>query len=183
MVDKSQVIVVSGVTASGKTTLINELHKEIPLSTIISFDDYSIDQLDTAPQLVDILDDAKLYVNQYDISLMMTDFFVSYNKVPVILIDFPFGYQHMELKPYIDKVIYIKTPLDIVFARQLVRDYQEKTTDEIIKWAKDYLSIVRPIFMAHQEIVSSSADLLLDGNSPLDQQIFKVNNLFSSVVF
>ena len=171
---KSQVIVVRGVTASGKTTLINELHKEIPISIIISFDDYSIDQLDTAPQFGDILDDAKLYVNQYDISLMMTDFFVSYNKVPVILIDFPFGYQHMVLRPYIDKVVYIKTPLDIVFARQLVRDYQEKTTEEITKWANDYLSIVRPIFMAHQEVVSSNIDLLLDGELPLNQQIFKV---------
>lgn len=174
MVDKSQVIVISGVTASGKTTLINELHKEIPLSTIISFDDYSIDQLDIAPQLGDILDDAKLYVNQHDISLMMTDFFIFYNKVPVILIDFPFGYQHMMLRPYIDKVVYIKTPLDIVFARQLVRDYQEKTTEEITKWANDYLSIVRPIFMAHQEVVSSNIDLLLDGELPLNQQIFKV---------
>lgn len=171
---KSQVVVISGVTASGKTTLINELHKEIPLSIIISFDDYSIDKLDTAPQLGDILNNPELYVNQYDISLLMADLFASYNKVPVILIDFPFGYQHNRLRPYINKAVYIKTPLDITFARLLVRDYQEKTTEEIIQWSKDYLTIVRPIFKTHEQYISSTVDLLLDGELPLNQQIFKV---------
>lgn len=175
--DKSQVIIISGVTASGKTTLINELHKEIPSSTIISFDDYSIDKLDTAPRLGDILDNPELYVNQYDISLLMADFFASYNKVPVILIDFPFGYQHDMLRPYINKVVYIKTPLDITFARQLVRDYQKRTSEEIIQWSKDYLNFARPIFKAHERSISSTADLLLDGELPLDQQIFKVKQL------
>ncbi len=174
---KSQVIVISGVTASGKTTLINELHKEIPLSAIISFDDYSIDKLDTAPQLGDILNKPELYVNQYDISPLMADLFDSYNKVPVILIDFPFGYQHDRLRPYINKVVYIKTPLDITFARQLVRDYQDKTSEEIIQWSKDYLNFSRPIFKAHEQSISSTVDLLLDGELTLDQQIFKVKQL------
>ena len=174
---KSQVIVISGVTASGKTTLINELHKEIPLSTIISFDDYSIDKLDTAPQPGDILDNPELYVNQYDINLLIADLFASYNKVPVILIDFPFGYQHNTLRPYINKAVYIKTPLDITFARQLVRDYQERTSEEIIQWSKNYLNFSRPIFKAHEQYISSTVDLLLDGELPLNQQIFRVKQL------
>ncbi|MFC5974460.1 hypothetical protein [Carnobacterium antarcticum] len=45
MLVKSFVVVVSGVTAGGKTTLINELHKEFIDSKVISFDDYSIDAL------------------------------------------------------------------------------------------------------------------------------------------
>lgn len=178
--NRSQVIVVSGVTASGKTTLINELHKEILKSTIISFDDYSIDKLNNAPQLRDILDNSELFVNQYDISLLMEDFFASYNKVPVILIDFPFGYQHKILKPYIDTVVYVKTPLDIVFARQLIRDYPEKTPKEITQWADNYLRLVRPIFIAHEKYVSSKVDLLLDGELPLDQQVFKVKQFIHS---
>ena len=105
---------------------------------------------------------------------------VSYNKVPVILIDFPFGYQHKILKPYIDTVVYIKTPLDIVFARQLIRDYPEKTPKEITQWADNYLRFVRPIFIAHEKYVSSKVDLLLDGELPLDQQVFKVKQFIHS---
>lgn len=51
ILSKSCVVVVSGVTAGGKTTLINELHKEFTDSKVISFDDYSIDALPSAPSI------------------------------------------------------------------------------------------------------------------------------------
>ena len=63
---------VSGVTAGGKTTLINELHKEFIDSKVISFDDYSIDALPSAPPIETPIQDA---VNQYDLSSLMKDFF------------------------------------------------------------------------------------------------------------
>ncbi len=46
---KTKVIVISGVTASGKTTLINALSDTVENAYVLSFDDYSIDALPSAP--------------------------------------------------------------------------------------------------------------------------------------
>lgn len=178
---KSYVIVISGVTASGKTTLIQALNHKLTDSTVISFDDYSIDALPSAPTIDAPIQEA---VNQYDISLLMDDFLKIYNKHHFTLVDFPFGYKHDTLKPYIDKVIYVKTPLDVCFARQILRDYTNKDGEQIRDWAKTYLDFARPIFVNHSKYISSDADLVVDGLLPLDKKIklilneFKLYNLF-----
>lgn len=163
----SYVIVVSGVTASGKTTLIKKLHEKLP-STVISFDDYSIDALPSAPPIDMPVKEA---VNKYDISALMNDFQKADNHYPFILIDFPFGYKHAVLKPFIDKVVYLKTPLDVCLARQLIRDYSDKTTLETIDWLKTYLDFARPIFLDHEQFVSNDADLIIDGTLDLNEKI------------
>jgi len=170
----SYVVVVSGVTGSGKTTLINALHKKLD-SIVISFDDYNIDALPSAPPIDTPVKDA---VNQYDISDLMTDFKKVNNHYPFILIDFPFGYKNKTLAPFIDKVIYVKTPLDICLARQVIRDYQDKSTGEIMEWLKTYLDFARPIFVDHEQFVSDDADLVIDGTLPLDD---KLNLILKSI--
>lgn len=168
---KSKVIVVSGVTASGKTTLINTLQQNYSDSKIISFDDYDIDQLPTTLGIEMSLKEA---VNQYDITALMEDLRKIYGKVPVIFVDFPFGYQHRVLRPLIDRVIYLNTPLDIAFARQIIRDDAAKSAAEIISWAQTYLRVARPYFVANQEYIAENADLVLDGTLPLAEMVQKV---------
>lgn len=177
LVENSYVIVVSGVTGSGKTTLINALHQKLN-SQIISFDDYSIDALPSAPPIDTPVKDA---VNQYDISALMSAFHKVANRYPFILIDFPFGYKNKILKPYIDKVIYVKTPLDVCLARQILRDYQDKSSEQIMAWLKTYLTFARPIFIDHEQFVSSDADLILDGTLPLTNKIKLVLNLIKKI--
>lgn len=46
---KARVIVVSGVTASEKTTFIQKVANLCPGTAVLSFDDYSIDALPSAP--------------------------------------------------------------------------------------------------------------------------------------
>lgn len=171
---KPQVIVISGVTASGKTTLINELHEEIADSAVISFDDYDADALPSSPPLDTPLEEA---VNQYDISLLMDDFFRKRRIFSTILIDFPFGNRHHALAPYIDKTVYLQTPLDISFARLLLRDYADKAKEEILDWCRDYLKSARATFADHQRYISASADMILDGALPLEEQSRKVRDL------
>ncbi|MDF7639890.1 adenylylsulfate kinase [Lactobacillus sp. ESL0791] len=168
---KSKVIVVSGVTASGKTTLVKCLHQNYSDSKIISFDNYDIDQLPTTPSIDVPLKEA---VNQYDITALMKDLRKIYGTVPLILVDFPFGYQHQILRPLIDRVVYLKTPLDVAFARQIIRDDADKSVEEIISWAKTYLRIARPYFVANQEYIAENADLVLDGTLPLAEMVEKV---------
>lgn len=173
----SKVIVISGVTAGGKTTLIKNISANLTNCHIISFDDYSIDALPSAPSLDLFLVDSKKAVNQYDISQLITDLEKSLNHYQLILIDFPFGYEHDKLRFYIDKVIYLKTPLDVSFARQIIRDYSDKEKQDIINWADTYLNFARPIFLEHDRLISSTADYVLDGNLSTNEQIKKLKEL------
>lgn len=177
--NKAKIIVVSGVTAGGKTTLINELSKQMLNSSTISFDDYDIDMLPSAPPLEYFLEEPKKAINQYDISQLMNDLLRIIYKYEFILLDFPFGYEHKVLFPYIDVAIYVKTPLDVVFARQIIRDYSDKTIEEILEWSNTYLSYARPIFLAHEKIVSSTVDYILDGELSTEKQVEK---LFESII-
>ncbi|CCO11955.2 putative uncharacterized protein [Carnobacterium maltaromaticum LMA28] len=67
--------VVSGITAGGKTSLVKELIENVDNACALSFDDYSIDALPSAPPMELLLEDFKTAVNQYDITQLMDDFF------------------------------------------------------------------------------------------------------------
>lgn len=172
----SKIIVVSGVTAGGKTTLIQSLSRSIDSHYIISFDDYSFDAFPSAPSFDFFLENEKEAVNQYDLTLLINDLIKVRNKYDMILVDFPFGYEHDTLRPYIDTVIYLKTPLDVVFARQIIRDYSDKDKDDILNWANTYLNYARPIFLKHEKLISSSADYILDGTINAEELVKKLKN-------
>ncbi|WP_142954258.1 nucleoside/nucleotide kinase family protein [Enterococcus faecalis] len=176
---KTKVIVISGVTAIGKTTLINALSDTVENAYVLSFDDYSIDALPSAPSHAFLLKNFNVAVNLFDITQLMKDFFSvnAQGKFNYIFIDFPFGYLHDDLKPFIDIVIYLKTPLDVCFARQVIRDYSYSQGESIIKWAHNYLNNVRPLFIEHEKNVSASSDYLLDGTHSVDEQIQKLKKL------
>lgn len=173
----SKVIVVSGVTGSGKTTLVSALTPKLPDVAVISFDDYSIDALPSAPAIDTPVKDA---VNQYDIRPLLADFLKAYGRHATILIDFPFGRRHLGLAPYIDEVVYVKTPLDICFARQLLRDYQQRPAADLLAWAQTYLNFARPIFVDHEQYVSATADLIVDGSLSTNQEVTAVLAAVSS---
>lgn len=165
---KKQVLVVSGVTGGGKTTLIRALQQALPESVVLSFDDYSIDALPSAPPIDTPVKEA---VNQYDIQQLMADFFQAKETVQTILIDFPFGYAHQTLAPFIDWAIYVKTPLDICLARQILRDYANNQAEEIHQYLQTYLTFIRPIIVDHEAFVCAHVDFLVDGMLPIAQQV------------
>lgn len=167
MMYNSKVIVISGMMGSGKTTLINQLHQTLSNSKILSFDDYDIDALPSAPALELPL---KETVNQYDIQRLLADFFAVQTSYPFILLDFPFGNRHQDIAPYIDQTIYIKTPLDIALARGILRDYRDRSAKEIMSWLTDYLENAREILLDYEAFISETADLTLDGTLSLATQ-------------
>lgn len=61
-------------TAGGKTTLSRALLKLNPDTIIISFDDYSIDALPSAPSFDFFKENPLVAINQYDLSALMNDF-------------------------------------------------------------------------------------------------------------
>lgn len=170
------VIVISGLTASGKTTLVQAMHDTLSDSTVISYDDYSIDALPSAPPIDLPLSKT---VDQYDLSNLMKDFLKAKNHYNYILMDFPFGYKHPTLRPYIDKVIYVKTPLDVCFARQIIRDYSDKTINDAVNWSKTYLNFARPIFLDYENFIAGEVDLTIDGLLPIDQKVTLATNFLN----
>ncbi|OEY84748.1 hypothetical protein NT95_01000 [Oenococcus kitaharae] len=113
-------------------------------------------------------------VNQYDITEVVRAVKSARTKFDYVLVDFPFGNRHNSLASLINITVYIKTPLDLLLARQILRDYSTSELTDILDWLKTYIRIARPIFLANEQFVSSSADLILDGSNPLPSKVGSV---------
>lgn len=120
-------------------------------------------------------------MNQYDLKALLNDFYVAQKGYPFILLDFPFGYRHQDLTTYIDHVVYIKTPLDIALARGVIRDYRDRSTEEIMHWLTQYLDGARTTFMDYETFISETADLILDGTMEVMQQTALVLESISAI--
>jgi len=123
---KPFVISVSSVSGGGKTALSIALHKSLRNSSLFHFDDF---------------DDSNIYPSDfYDWSRrggdvkefecpgmqMTVNTVIHQRKSRWIILDFPFGQRHSCFRDVIDLTVFIDTPLDVVMARRILRDY---TTD------------------------------------------------------
>ncbi|MCO8296742.1 adenylyl-sulfate kinase [Tetragenococcus halophilus] len=169
----SKVVIVSGMGGSGKTTVVRELAKNYTNSKCLFFDDYDIDVLPSTPSLYTPI---QLAVNQYDISALLEDLKMAYGSYAYLFVDFPFGYKHKSIKAIIDKVIYVKTPLDICFARRLLRDFKDETASSIKSVTEHYLNFGRPIFIDYENFVIQEADLIVDGTLAINTNIEIIKN-------
>ena len=86
-----------------------------------------------------------------------------------IIIDYPFGYRHKQIAPYIHYSIFIDTPLDVAMARRILRDYNEKNALEIFNDMKQYLERGRNAYLFGLESVKENADFLVDGSLAIDR--------------
>ncbi|MCD4625666.1 hypothetical protein LOS01_18255 [Proteus mirabilis] len=79
--------------------------------------------------------------------------------------DYPFARSHPALQQIIDYAFFIDTPLDIALARRILRDYKEKSGNDIIHYLEEYLIYSRPSYTAMTEREKLSADIIIDGNA------------------
>jgi uridine kinase len=95
-----------------------------------------------------------------------------------ILLEEPFGREREALKPLIDYVILIDTPLEIALARRLLEvteiPYFAKNPDEgyqtMLAYLHSYLHrSLRDVYIALLEQVRQHCDLLLDGTRPVEE--------------
>ena len=99
-------IAFGAVTAGGKTTIVNELKRKLPKATSLCFDDYSFEgEVEDFYQWV--LEGADY--NVWDLSPLERDIIAikESGKYDYLLLDYPFAYQHNQLKNYIDYSIFI----------------------------------------------------------------------------
>jgi uridine kinase len=167
----SKIIVISGLTAGGKTTLVNSLARELKNSKIISFDNYDIDQLPSAPPLNKPLSQT---INLYDIQNIISAVNSARYKYDYILVDYPFGNRHELFNRLIDLTVYIKTPLDILLARRILRDFSNKDISTVNNYLNVYLKTIRQVLIENENFIVDTADLVLAGEAPLATEIEKV---------
>jgi uridine kinase len=183
MIDKQVIIAVSGVTASGKTTIINELKKKINNSKSLHFDEYDFEgEVEDFYQWA--LDGGDY--NIWNLEPLKKDILKlkENKKVQYILLDYPFAYKNDLIKPFIDCAIFIDTPLDIAMARRVLRDMYNATGDEIREDMGFYLKYARIAYEEMLKTILPNSDYVIDGSKQLDEivkqiiDIVKINYTF-----
>jgi uridine kinase len=173
---KTAVIAVSGVTAGGKTTTINELKLKFKNTKSLHFDDYDFEgEVDNFHQWV--IDGAnynvwKLEPLKKDILKLKED-----NEVQYILLDYPFAYKNDLIKPLIDCAIFIDTPLDIAMARRVLRDMSNATGHEIREEMSIYLKYARIAYEEMLNTILPNSDYVINGNMELDKIVNQIVNI------
>lgn len=179
------IIGISGVTGSGKTTLVNSLAKDLK-ATALYWDDF--DDISSGPSdyvawfhrgqdynewdysaLAEVLKTLKTNRSIFQPTLKK-----ELQPTEYIFFDAPLGRLHQQTGKFIDLCIHIEVPLDISLCRRLIRDFKKanNTKEELIDELEFYVSDSRPLFF--DDNLKASADLIIDGTLTIKNQISEV---------
>lgn len=171
--NKPITIAIAGVSGGGKTALTTHLATHTNNAKALFFDDYDLD----GPE--DVLEwiDRGARVHEWDLEPIVADL-KDLLKQPLeyIFLDYPFAYQHTQMKEFIDLAVFIETPLDLALARRISRDFQNSSGEEIVAQVNHYASHGRRAYLNMLEAIQPDSDLLVDGTwtiETLADQIMK----------
>lgn len=186
---------VSAVSGGGKTAVVKQLTKMVPNSVAIYFDEYDdlteganthpeslrqriLDGADyNAWQMPGLLRDLAKLKQEESIHSVVDGSLLS--PQPFIFLDAAFGRANDSLRPLINYMVYIDTPLDIAMARRIQRDcFGPKRRDveesgakqalaQIDGMTSSYLDWAREAYLAMDRQVKPLSDLVLDGSLPV----------------
>lgn len=174
-------IAIAGVSGGGKTALVTHLATHTNSAIALFFDDYDLDGPDDVLEWVDRGADS----HEWNLEPFVADF-VELLKQPVeyIFLDYPFAYQHMRMKEYIDLAVFIDTPLDLALARRISRDFHDSSEEEIVAQVNYYASHGRRAYIHMLNKIQPDSDLLVDGTLTVkdlgDQMMEKVGQQWST---
>ena len=170
---------VNATAGGGKTTTTRALQKLLPNAKAIYFDDRNYDTDSGISNMGKWIDEGA-NVNLWDLQRLADDIErLKQEHLEFIILDYPFGYKHNLIGPYLNCSIYIDTPLDITLARRILRDYDRETL--ICSWNDEndistlfddmeyWLKGGRNYFLFGYEQGRNDADLIVDGSLTLDK--------------
>lgn len=168
-----KIISIAAVTAGGKTTIVNELLKKIPNSTAIYFDDYDFEgQPDDFYKWVKDGADYNVYnLEPLEKAVLQVK---NDGNTDYLFLDYPFAYYNKKMKPYIDRAIFIDTPLDIALARGVLRDMKMSTAKEIMDWMQTYLDFARIAYLQMQKDIKPISDYVVDGTKSIKEIVEEI---------
>jgi uridine kinase len=159
--NKPYVISISAVAGGGKTSTAKALADKLENGIAFYFDDYEyINQPDNIGEWIDKGANPK----EWNLSLIEDDIntAIQSGKYKYIVIDYPFGKNSgYKLSKLIDLAVLINTPLDIALSRRILRDFSDKSKDDILNELSYYPSI-RKYFARHNNDVTQH-DFIVDG--------------------
>jgi len=175
-----KVIAIAAVTAGGKTTIINELKKQIENVKSLHFDDYSFQG--EVDDFYDWVMQGANY-NVWDLKPLINDIckIKEHSDCDYLLLDYPFAYCHEALGKYIDCAIFVDTPLDIAMARRVLRDMKNATAEEIREDMERYLKYARVAYVQMLKDVLPSSDYVIDGTKELDEKVKEIKKIILSI--
>ena len=166
---KPFIFAVNAISGGGKTTTTRALQKRLPNSEALYFDDRNYDSDSGIEDIVEWVE-AGADVNLWDLRRLADDIDrLKQENLDFIIMDYPFGYKHKLIGPYLDYSIFIDTPFDIALARRIIRDYDEESIMSIFDDMKYYLEHGRNAYLYGLDFSREMSDFVVDGSLPLDK--------------
>jgi len=165
-----KIIAVAAVTAGGKTTLINKTRERLPGAQSLHFDDYTFEgEVEDFRQWV--LNGADY--NVWNLAPLEEDILkiCAAGNCEVLLLDYPFAYLNDRIAPYIDRAVFLDTPLDIALCRRVLRDMADASGDEIREGMEFYMTRARLGYTQMLKDVLPSSDEVIDGTLDMEEKI------------
>jgi len=173
---KPFIFAVNASSGGGKTTTTRALQKRLPNSKALYFDDRNYDSDSGIYDIVKWVEDGA-DVNLWDLKRLADDIeSLKRENLDFIIMDYPFGYKHNLIGPYLDCSVFIDTPLDIALARRTIRDYDERTAAAaIFEDMKYYLEHGRGAYLYGRDEGRAAADFIVNGGLPLREIVERIS--------
>jgi len=189
------VVAISGASGCGKTSLVQVLGQKYNSPTL-HFDDY----IDENSYPVDM----KLWLDQgCNVSLLQTPRFTqaiietkrSNSASRFLFIEEPFGRERDVMRPLVDKVILIDTPLPLCLERvierakeralsdKLVNTKSPKNEDQLNQYKDKYQSYLGDVYHQCVEQVRSNCELVLSGKKNIASSYEEISHWLNSINF
>ena len=165
------IIAINAISGGGKTATTRALQKRLPNSKALYFDDRNYDSDSGIDDTCEWIE-AGADVNLWDLQRLADDIEnLKKENLDFIILDYPFGYRHKLIGPYLNYSIFVDTPLDLAMARRILREYDEKiVTDiaDVLEEMKQYLKRDRNAYLFGLDSVRENADFLVDDSLSVD---------------
>ncbi|MCR8849340.1 hypothetical protein NQ095_13040 [Rossellomorea sp. SC111] len=169
------VIAVAAVSGGGKTTIATGLKTKLDQSEVLSFDAYDFEGPD---DMIEWIENG-CTPDEWDLTPLIRDIKKLLDEpLDYIILDFPFAYLHNETREFIDYAVFIETPLDIALARRIIRDFQNRSSKEILVDLENYMLRGKSGYISMLNSVKPSSDLIVDGTLP---KSVIVNNIIANI--
>ena len=166
---KPFIFAVNAISGGGKTAAVRELQKRLANSKALYFDDRNYDSDSGIEDTVEWVE-AGADVNLWDLTRLAGDIDNLIKESPeFIIMDYPFGYKHNLIAPYLDYSVFIDTPLDIALARRVIRDYDAETIVSIFDDMRFYFERGRNADLFGLDFGKENADFIVCGSLKLDE--------------
>ena len=175
-----KVIAFTAVSGGGKTALVNAVKRRLPRAEALYFDSYSFegepeDFYQWAIRGADY--------GVWRLAPLREDILAIRSKeaCDFLLLDYPFGYCHTEIRSYIDCAVFIDTPLDIAMARRVLRDQGEASGTQIRRELALYLKYGRISYLQMLRDILPLSDYVIDGTKSLTEEANEAIKIITSL--